>query len=99
VIGGFAFGVGSYGLLSAFRMPSMLVFGVMRGLGTQPHGLFPEMLGALLSRYYFERKYGQKRWKQYATVLNAGFACGMGLVGMGTVAIALIAKSVSQLPY
>jgi hypothetical protein len=72
---------------------------VMRGLGRLPHDMPLEMLGALLSRYYFEKRYGQKRWKQYATVLNAGFACGMGLVGMGTVAVALIAKSVSQKPY
>jgi hypothetical protein len=99
VAAGYVFGVGSYALLSAFRLPTMLVYGVMQGLGTTPHGVFPTMLGAVLSRYYFERKYGQKRWKQYATVLNAGFACGMGLVGMGTVAVALIAKSVSQLPY
>lgn len=97
--GGFIFGIGAYSLLSAFRMPTMLVYGIMRGLGTQPHAIFPEMVGALVSRFYFEKKHGQKRWKQYATVLNAGFACGMGLVGMATVAIALIAKSVSQLPY
>jgi len=99
VAGGFGFALGSYILLSSFRLPTLLVYGVMRGLGRLPHDMPLEMLGALLSRYYFEKRYGQKRWKQYATVLNAGFACGMGLVGMGTVAVALIAKSVSQLPY
>jgi len=34
-----------------------------------------------------------------APVLLAGFACGQGLTGMGSVAIALIARSVAQLPY
>jgi hypothetical protein len=29
----------------------------------------------------------------------AGYACGMGLIGMGTVAIAMVSKSVSQMPY
>ena len=96
---GYAFGVGSYALLSAFRLPTLLVYGVMRGLGQIPHGLFPEMVGALVSRYYFEKKHGQKRWKQYATVLSAGYACGTGLIGMGSVAIAMVQKSVSQLPY
>ncbi|HJN16123.1 MAG TPA: peptide transporter [Armatimonadota bacterium] len=99
VFGGFGFGIVTYTALSALRLPTLLVYGIMRGLGQLPHGLFPEMVGALLSRFYFEKKYGRKRWKQQAAVLNAGYACGMGLIGMGTVAIALIAKSVSQLPY
>jgi len=99
VVGGFAFGIIAFVLLSAFRLPTMLIYGFVQGLGTLPHGVFPMMLGAVLSRFYFEKRFGRKRWKQYAAVLNAGFACGMGLVGMGTVAVALIAKSVSQLPY
>ncbi|MBM3473633.1 MAG: peptide transporter [Armatimonadetes bacterium] len=99
VFGGFGFGIVAFVVLSALRLPTMLVYGFVQGLGTMPHGVFPMMLGAVLSRFYFERRYGQKRWKQYAAVLNAGFACGMGLIGMGTVAVALIAKSVSQLPY
>jgi len=77
----------------------MLVFGMVRGLGTLPHFVFPEMVGALISQYYFVPRYGARRWKQYATVLMAGYSCGMGLVGMGTVAIAMISKSVSQMPY
>jgi hypothetical protein len=96
---GMVFGVGSYTLLAAFRLPIMLVFGVVRGLGTMPHFIFPEVVGALISQYYFVPKFGARRWKQYATVLMAGFSCGMGLTGMGTVAIAMISKSVSQMPY
>jgi hypothetical protein len=36
---------------------------------------------------------------RYAPVLLAGFFCGMGLVGMFAIALALIAKSVSVLPF
>lgn len=98
-IGGFIFGTAFYYILAAFKLPTMLVFGMVRGLGTLPHFVFPEMVGALISQYYFVPRYGARRWKQYATVLMAGYSCGMGLVGMGTVAIAMISKSVSQMPY
>ena len=99
VFGGFGFAMTVFSALSAFRLPTMFVYGVAQGLGTWPHDKPLLAIGALTSRYYFEKRYGQRTWKQYAAVLAAGFACGQGLVGMGTVAIALIAKSVSQLPY
>jgi hypothetical protein len=96
---GFIFGIISYMVLARLRLPIMLIYGIVRGLGTLPHAIFPEMIGALISQYYFVPRYGARRWKQYATVLLAGYACGMGLVGMGTVAIAMVSKSVSQMPY
>ncbi len=96
---GFVFGVGSYILLARLRLPIMLIYGVVRGLGTLPHFVFPEMVGALISQFYFVPRFGARKWKQYATVLMAGYACGMGLIGMGTVAIAMVSKSVSQMPY
>ena len=98
-IAGLVFGTILYAILAFFKLPVMLVFGMVRGLGTLPHFVFPEMVGALISQYYFVPRFGARRWKQYATVLMAGYACGMGLVGMGTVAIAMISKSVSQMPY
>jgi len=64
-----------------------------------PHMLIPEMVGALIARYSLEKKFGVQRWRQYAPVLLAGYACGMGLIGMSAVAIALISKSVTQLQY
>jgi hypothetical protein len=96
---GFAFGIISYVVLARLRLPIMLIYGIVRGLGTLPHAIFPEMVGALISEFYFVPRFGARRWKQYATVLMAGYACGMGLVGMGTVAIAMVSKSVSQMPY
>jgi hypothetical protein len=98
-LGGFGFGIISYVLLSWFKLPTMLIYGVIRGLSTMPHYVFPEFVGALISQFYFVPRFGARKWKQYATVLMAGYACGMGLVGMGTVAIAMVSKAVSQMPY
>ncbi len=99
VAGGFVFGISSYSILAALRMPTLLIYGVVRGLGRLPHFVFPEMIGALISQYYMIPRFGARTWKQYATVLSAGYACGMGLVGMGSVAFALIGQAVSQMPY
>lgn len=99
VVGGFGFGVIAYSILSVLRLPTLLVYGIVRGLGTQPHFIFPEVVGALVSQFYLGPRFGMRRWKQYATVLSAGYACGMGLVGMGAVAFALIGQAVSQMPY
>ena len=98
-VGGLSFGVIAYSILAVFRLPTLLIYGVVRGMGTLPHSIFPEMVGALISQFYLAPKFGMRRWKQYATVLSAGYACGMGLVGMGSVAFALIGQSVSQMPY
>ncbi len=98
--GGFVAALGTYAVLSAFRLPILLVYGLVRGIGgVLPHSIIPQMVGALVSQFYFVPMFGARRWKQYATVFSAGFSCGMGLVGMGTIALALIGKSVSQMPY
>ncbi len=96
---GVFFGVLVYALLSVLGLPVLLVYGVVRGLGqSTPHGLLLELLGALLGRYYFLKKYG-KKWRQYAPVLLAGFSCGMGLAGMFAMGCTLILKSLNKLPY
>jgi hypothetical protein len=61
-------------------------------------GIFPQMLGALLGRYLFEKRFGLA-WRQYAPVLFAGFLCGVGLISMFALGCLLIAKAVFQLPY
>ncbi len=98
-VGGLVAAIGIYAALSALRLPILLIYGIVRGFGILPHYVIPQMVGALISQFYFVPMFGARRWKQYATVLAAGFACGMGLVGMGTIALALIGKSVSQMPY
>ncbi len=99
IAGGFGFGIVTYSVLAAARLPTLLVYGIVRGTGQLPHFIFPEVIGAFISQFYFVPRFGARRWKQYATVLSAGYACGMGLIGMGSVAFALIGQSVSQMPY
>lgn len=99
IFGGMGFGLISYAILSWLKLPILLIYGFIGGLGGLPHGAFPLMFGALLAKYYFWPKYGKQQWRLYATVLLAGYSCGMGLIGMGCAAIAMISKAVSQLPY
>ena len=99
VIAGVGLGVVTYAILAVFGLPIMLIYGMVRGLGqTMPHGHIPEVLGALLGRFFFLKRYGVM-WRQYAPVLLAGFSCGMGLTGMFSMGITLILKSLGRLPY
>ena len=92
-------GVAAYALLAAFNLPVMLIFGMIATIGTVPQAFLPQLFGALLGRYYMTRKFGAQQWYRYTPVLAAGYSCGTGLVGMATVAIALISKTVSPLVY
>ncbi len=99
VLAGLIFGLLAYLLLSLMGLPILLIYGVVRGLGqTTPHGLLLEVLGALLGRFFFMKRYGAM-WRQYAPVLLAGFSCGMGLTGMFAMGFALILKSLTRLTY
>ncbi len=99
VLAGLSLGVVLYLILSVLGLPVMLVYGVVRGLGqTTPHGLILEVAGALLGRFFFLKRYGAM-WRQYAPVLLAGFACGMGLTGMFAMGFTLILKSLGRLAY
>lgn len=89
----------TYWLFTLFRLPITMIYGFIRGLGSLPMSIFPELLGALIAQFYLIPRYGAKQWKLYATVIMAGFSCGMGLIGMACVAIAMIQRSVSQLPF
>lgn len=92
-------GVLCYAGLSALGAPTMLTYGLIRGLGAGiSPGIFPQMIGALLARYFFEKRFGLK-WREYAPVLLAGFSCGMGLISMFSLGCLLISKAVFQLPY
>ncbi|EHJ46089.1 hypothetical protein DFW101_0072 [Solidesulfovibrio carbinoliphilus subsp. oakridgensis] len=99
VTAGIGLGLVTYIFLMIFGLPVLLVYGIVRGLGQSvPHGLILEVVGALLGRYYFLKRYG-KRWRQYAPVLLAGFSCGMGLMGMFAMGATLILKSLGKLAY
>lgn len=99
---GWGAGVGlcMFALLYFLALPRFLIYGMVGGLGTTtPGGVLPMMIGALLSRYYFEPRFGAEQFKKYAMILIAGFSAGVGLIGMASVAINLIVKSTTTLGY
>lgn len=94
-------GVGLFGILGLgwLGLPVIVVYGFIRSLGTIPHLIMPEIIGALLGRYYFRKKFGAENWDLWTPVLCAGFACGMGLIGMASIAFVLAAKAVIATPF
>ncbi|HPD14337.1 MAG TPA: peptide transporter [Planctomycetota bacterium] len=96
---GFGFSVLLFAVLSAFGLPTMLVYGLARGLGAMPHGLLLELTGALLARYYLHRRFGRKPFLLAAPILLAGYLVGTGLIGMVGVAIRLITSAISMAPF
>jgi hypothetical protein len=97
---GLSAGLILYGFLNAFGLPILFIYGVVRGFGhTMPQTLIFEFLGALIGRFYFEKRFGSDKWRRYAPVLLAGYGCGVGLVSAASIAIGMIAKSVSQMLY
>jgi hypothetical protein len=99
LLSGFGFGLITYMVLTLLGLPILLIYGVVRGLGqSAPHGLILELIGAMLGRFFFLKRYGAM-WRQYAPVLLAGFSCGMGLTGMFAMGFTLILKSLSRLAY
>jgi hypothetical protein len=96
---GFLVITGSYALLSAFGLPVMLVYGLVRGFGALPHGMILEVFGAVLSRYYFQKKYGPQNFLRMAPTIFAGYLTGVGLIGMATVALRLIYSAISPTPF
>lgn len=99
LICGLSFGVALYALLSALGLPTLILFGMVRGLSQGMCAGIPfEVIGALLGRYYFRRKFGDM-WMKYALVIGAGYACGMGLVAMVGMAIAILNKMMAPLVF
>ena len=95
------FGVGTllYTTLTFFGAPTLLFYGWVQGIVAWPHHSIPIFVGAMIGRYYFQSKFGEKKWKSYAPILLAGYACGFSLIGMTSIAIVLISKSISQVVF
>ena len=96
---GAGFGLVAYFLLSFFGMPIFLIWGYVQSVNGIPHTLLPQIIGALLARFYFWKRYGKQEWRRYAMVLAVGFGVGMALIGMFCAALAMISKAVSALSY
>jgi hypothetical protein len=96
---GFGVGMLAFALLSLASAPVTLLYGLVRGIGqTYPHSILPQFVGALLGRFYFEKKLGL-RWREYVPVLFAGYACGVGLITMLCIGLVFLFKATSALPY
>lgn len=94
---GIGIGTASFTVLSLLGLPTMFVFGVVRGLGQSAVGSAPlELMGALVGRFYFRKKFGPM-WRKYTPVILAGYACGMGLIAMVGMAVAILNKMMSPL--
>jgi len=91
--------VGLFTLLSAWGLPVLLVYGLIRGFGQLPHYMALEIVGALLGRFYFQKKFGSKRFLQMAPTILAGYFTGVGLIGMSTIALKLISAAISAAPF
>ncbi|MEK7767670.1 MAG: peptide transporter, partial [bacterium] len=92
-------GVALYAGLAAFKLPFFLFYGVVSGINAMPSGPIYTLTGALLGRYYFAKRFGEERWFKFAAVLGAGFACGMGLMGMLVVGFTIVTGSVVTKPF
>ena len=99
IIGAASFGLAAYFALTFLGMPIFMIFGYVQSVNGIPHFLIPQVIGALLARHYFWKRYGKQQWRQYAMVLSVGFGVGMALVGMFSAALSIIKKAVSSLAY
>lgn len=98
IAGGLVGGLSLWGLLSIFKVPALFFYGFIGGIAAYPALTIPQLIGAWVGKK-LAKKYGAERWRDYAPVLFAGFACGSGLVAMLSISVALVAKAVQKLPY
>jgi len=97
--GGAGFGLLLFGVMSLLHLPIMLIYGLVRGLNqAMPHVVIPQFIGAMLGKFYFERRMGLT-WRQYVPVIAAGFSCGVGLITVLGVGFTFLARSVNKLPF
>lgn len=86
-------------ILGWFGAPTMLFFGVVRGLGqTAPHTVVPNFIGAIIGKFYFERKFGRE-WRKMIPVVSSGFFVGTGLISLLSVGIVFLSKAISTVSY
>jgi len=99
ILGGGVGGLLAYGFCLLLRVPTQVFYGMVGGIGVWPHHAIPMLVGSLLGRFYFAKKFGPVSWKRTAPILLAGYGCGLGLVGMMSASVTLIGKAVSQIVF
>lgn len=99
IAAGAGLGGALFGAMSWLGAPIFLTYGIVRGLGqSMPHVIVPQLIGALIGRYWFQKRYGLQ-WRQYVPVVAAGFACGQGLITTLCVGLSFLSKAAIQLPF
>jgi hypothetical protein len=99
ISGGFSFAMIAFVALAALNLPIMAIYGFVQGIGHMPHAFIPIMIGAFIGKFYFHKRFGQKRFLEIVPVLVAGYGTGVGLIALMGVAINLISKAVSPAPF
>jgi ABC-type multidrug transport system fused ATPase/permease subunit len=84
---------------SIFGLPTMFIYGIIRGLGALPHTMALEIVGALVGRYYYQKRFGPTNFLRMAPTLLAGYFTGVGLISMATIAMRLAQSAVSAAPF
>ncbi len=85
--------------MSIFNAPVMMIYGFLQSIGGMPHGFILLVVGNLIGKFYFQRKFGAKRFLQMMPVLLAGYGTGVGLIALIGVAINLVVSAVSNAPF
>lgn len=99
VFSGLGLGMASLALFSSIGLPTLLVFGMVRGMGLAlPGAIIFQALGAFVGRFYLRKRFG-KMWMKYAPVLLAGYTCGMGLMAMVSIAFSILQKMMTPLMF
>jgi len=84
-------------ILGFLKAPAAFFYGLIGGVSMWPHYTIPLFAGAILGRFYFAKKFGSQTWRKYTPIILAGYTCGVGLIGMVSIAVALIAKTIYQI--
>ena len=95
----FSFCVLAFAILSVFKLPILAVYGFVQSVGGMPHSYILMVVGALVGKLYFHKRFGQKQFLQIMPVLLAGYGTGVGLIALLGVAVNLIVSAVSSGPF
>ncbi len=95
----FSLTIAAFAAFSWFGLPTLFIYGIIRGLGALPHTMMLEIVGALIGRYYYQKRFGPSNFLRMAPTLLAGYFTGVGLISMATIAMRLIQAAVSAAPF
>lgn len=96
ILAGFLGSIGLFTGFSAAGLSHQYIYGGITTLTQLPHMAIMIFTGALLGRFFFMRKFGKDRWTNYTPILAVGFAAGMGLTGMLSIAINFLWASIGS---